>query len=128
MKDTQLIINNIALPYASHDTYKPSLTPRTSYQRMISGRMIAEKAAPYWKIDYSYDKASDALVGALLPLLRGDTDLDVAFVIPDSGDMLLRAMKCTTKPNPSIAFWSKGKHQWHSLVFTLEAVEGEDDA
>lgn len=123
---TQLIINNITLPQASHDKYTCHPEELESQIEMISGRITREVRGHVWVIEWEYDYMGDALMRPLLAALRSRKSLEVSFLPDDSSDLLTSRFIVTSMKNPTFAFAKGGKAYWHNIEFKLREVEPHD--
>ena len=124
---TQLILNGqVALPETSRDKYRCYPATLSQQVDMISGRRVLEERGHVQMIEYSYDYMGNALMRAVLGILRGGTSFPVAY-LPDEGDTLVTGMFLTESiTQPTFAFSRSGVPYWHNFGFTLREVKPHD--
>ncbi|MDR3277423.1 MAG: hypothetical protein LBT12_01510 [Oscillospiraceae bacterium] len=123
---TQLIINNTAYPETSKDKYKCYTRDVGENLRMISGRLVTEISYKIVVLEYSYDYFKPELMRQCAADLRIGNEVTVAYLAPESDEMIAANFKCVKPPAPVYAFSKEGKPYWHTINFTLEGVEGID--
>lgn len=123
----QLILNGqVELPETSRDKYKCYPATLSQQVDMISGRRVLEERGHVQMIEYSYDYMGNALMRAVLGILRGGTSFPVAY-LPDEGDTLVTGMFLTESiTQPTMAFSRSGVPYWHNFAFTLREVKPHD--
>ena len=123
----QLILNGqVELPETSRDKYRCYPATLSQQVDMISGRRVLEERGHVQMIEYSYDYMGNALMRAVLGILRGGTSFPVAY-LPDEGDTLVTGMFLTESiTQPSMAFSRSGVPYWHNFAFTLREVKPHD--
>lgn len=123
----QLILNGqVELPETSRDKYKCYPATLSQQVDMISGRRVLEERGHVQMIEYSYDYMGNALMRAVLGILRGGTSFPVAY-LPDEGDELVTGMFLTESiTQPTMAFSKAGVPYWHNFAFTLREVKPHD--
>lgn len=123
----QLILNGqVELPETSRDKYKCYPATLSQQVDMISGRRVLEERGHVQMIEYSYDYMGNALMRAVLGILRGGTSFPVAY-LPDEGDTLVTGMFLTESiTQPTMAFSRAGVPYWHNFAFTLREVKPHD--
>ena len=123
----QLILNGqVELPQTSGDKYRCYPATLSQQLDMISGRRVLEERGHVQMIEYSYDYMGNALMRAVLGILRGGTSFPVAY-LPDEGDDLVTGMFLTESiTQPTFAFSRSGVPYWHNFGFTLREVKPHD--
>lgn len=123
----QLILNGqVELPETSRDKYRCYPATLSQQVNMISGRRVLEERGHVQMIEYSYDYMGNALMRAVLGILRGGTSFPVAY-LPDEGDTLVTGMFLTESiTQPTMAFSKAGVPYWHNFAFTLREVKPHD--
>ena len=123
----QLILNGqVELPETSRDKYRCYPATLSQQVDMISGRRVLEERGHVQMIEYSYDYMGNALMRAVLGILRGGTSFPVAY-LPDEGDELVTGMFLTESiTQPTFAFSRSGVPYWHNFGFTLREVKPHD--
>lgn len=119
----QLIIDDVALPTATHDRYQAYPEDLTVDVQMISGREPQEARGTVWRIVYSYDYMGDDKCREVLGVLRRSGPKTVTF-LPDNSDKLVTSkFKVTSITNPTLAFFKGGVPKWHNFGFVLREVK-----
>lgn len=120
----QLILNGqVELPQTSKDKYRCYPADLSQQLDMISGRRVQEERGKVQMIEYSYDYMGNALMRAVLGILRSGTSFPVAY-LPDEGDELVTGMFLTESiTQPTFAFSRNGVPYWHLFGFTLREVK-----
>lgn len=125
-KPTQIILDDIYLPYTGRDRYSCHEDLLTVRLEMISGRMVEEVRGAVWRATYSYDYMGNDLCRQVLAVLRRGGPIPAA-VLPDNSDeMVSSSFMVESLTPPTFAFSKDGVGLWHNLAFTLREVEPHD--
>lgn len=121
----QIILNGLEFPETSGDKYRCYPKDIGTTLTMASGRTVFEKRGEKTVVEYSYDfpdGIADGLMRQMLTILRSGKEI-TGTVLDDSADeMRTEEFFCKELTPPSYAFSIGDVPYWHSVSFTLEAV------
>ena len=121
---TQLIINDVVLPYVKGGGYACREEKLAKQLTMASGRIVEEVIGTVWVIEYSCQTMQNATYRNLIGSLHGV--LDVEF-LPDNGDERIRgSFICTERPKPKMIFAHHGEPVWEIGRLALREVSPHD--
>lgn len=126
---TQLVIAGIELPETSRDQYSCYPAEKGKQLEMISGRTVFEIRGQVTMVEYAIDYIEDAMLRALLKVLRSRRPFLVRY-LPDDDDTPSEATFFCKSLTPPKYLGSEGEVPiWHKLSFTLQSeypIDEED--
>jgi hypothetical protein len=120
----QLIINGTTYPTVTRDKYKVYDTPRGEQIEMADGTLVTELSGYTRFIEYSNDYFKPELMRQCMTDLRFGNPLTVAYIAPESDEMISGIFKCVSSPTPTFAFDRDGIAFWHGISFRLQSAKG----
>jgi hypothetical protein len=118
----QLIINGVTYPEVTRDRYKVYDTPRGESLEMADGTLVTELSGYTRFIEYSNDYFKPELMRRCMIDLQFGNPLTVAYIAPESDEMVSGIFKCVTAPAPVFAFGRDERAYWHGISFKLQSA------
>lgn len=123
---TQLVIDNLTLPYVKGGGYRCREEVLSKQLEMISGRMVEEVRGLVWVIEYTAPTLDNTTMAELMKLLRHSKIFPVTFLPDNSTGLMTSTFLCTQRSTPSFIMEHLGEPVWNNVSFTLREVEPHD--